>query len=62
MVAFTVDHMLFNSILHGFQNYDNFTGKGDCYVDNDLNRAVNFDTTLSDSKLIKGENNISVGK
>jgi hypothetical protein len=41
--------------VYGFQNYDNFTGKGDCYVDNDLNRAVNFDTTLSDSKLIKGD-------
>ncbi len=41
--------------VYGFQNYDNFTGKGDCYVDNDLQRAVNFDTTLSDTKLIKGD-------
>jgi len=36
--------------IYGLQNFDIISGKGDCYVGNDLIRATNFDSNNKDNK------------
>jgi hypothetical protein len=51
--------------IYGLQNFDINTGKGLCYIGNDLIRATNFDSNSIDNKNIKGDcmkyNDIIVG-